>query len=46
MIQLGVRPNLDGSISVDDFQNYYWLKEELTEFCREKGISTQGGKST
>lgn len=38
------RPNLDDKISVDDFQNFYWLKEELIAFCREKGINTAGGK--
>ncbi|MBP3953082.1 DUF6434 domain-containing protein [Bacillus suaedae] len=27
-----------------DFDDYYWLKEELQTFCREKGISTSGSK--
>jgi hypothetical protein len=38
------RPNLNNSISIADFNDFYWLKEELTTFCRSKGISTTGGK--
>lgn len=35
------RPNLNKNISIKD---YYWLKEELTTFCREIGITSVGGK--
>lgn len=38
------RPPLTPSIAVNDFQDYYWLKEELVTFCRQVGISTAGGK--
>lgn len=38
------RPNLDTSISIDDFQNYYWLKKELVDFCKKEELSQQGGK--
>lgn len=38
------RPELTDHISVEDFNSFYWLKEELTGFCRTKGISTAGGK--
>ncbi len=38
------RPKLDINISLKDFSEYYWLKEELTNFCKETGISTKGGK--
>ncbi len=38
------RPKLNKNISLDDFQNYYWLKEELTAFCQEIGICRTGGK--
>jgi hypothetical protein len=39
-----VRPELNSNLSVADFQNFYWLKEELTAFCRSEKISTKGGK--
>jgi len=38
------RPILDKNISLEDFQSYYWLKEELIIFCNENGISPSGGK--
>jgi hypothetical protein len=38
------RPNLDKHISVKDFNEFYWLKEELIKFCRTIGISTSGEK--
>ena len=39
------RPNLDKNISLKDFNDFYWLKQELTDFCRTVGISTSGGKN-
>lgn len=39
-----MRPNLTKDISVDDFKNYYWLKEELQLFCKENNISAYGSK--
>jgi len=38
------RPNLDNKISLKDFNEFYWLKKELIEFCRTIGISSIGGK--
>jgi hypothetical protein len=38
------RPILDKQISGADFENFYWLKAELTVFCREVGLSTSGSK--
>ena len=38
------RPNLNKSISIKDFKDFYWLKVELVDFCREIGISSSGGK--
>jgi len=38
------RPNLNENISVKDFNEFYWLKQELVDFCRIIGISTSGGK--
>ncbi len=38
------RPSLDKNISLEDFNDFYWLKEELIHFCRTIGISSSGGK--
>jgi hypothetical protein len=38
------RPELNKNISLKDFQDFYWLKVELVDFCREVGISSDGGK--
>lgn len=38
------RPKLDEKISPDDFAGFYWLKQELTDFCRTMGIKSAGGK--
>ncbi|WP_020063220.1 DUF6434 domain-containing protein [Bacillus sp. 123MFChir2] len=39
-----MRPNLTKDISIQDFKDYYWLKEELQSFCREHGMSASGSK--
>ncbi|MBM7578172.1 DUF6434 domain-containing protein [Jeotgalibacillus terrae] len=39
-----MRPELTNDISVENFRDYYWLKEELQSFCRENGISASGSK--
>ncbi len=38
------RPELNAKISIQDFRNYYWHKEELMDFCRFLNLSTRGGK--
>jgi len=38
------RPDLNSAISPDDFQSFYWLKNELASFCRANGISASGCK--
>ena len=38
------RPPLDLNISTEDFQAFYWLKEELLAFCRTQGLPTSGSK--
>lgn len=38
------RPSLTKEISINDFQDFYWLKSELVQFCREQGIRTTGSK--
>lgn len=40
-----MRPKLTDNISVQSFKDYYWLKEELQDFCRTHGISTSGSKT-
>lgn len=39
-----MRPPLTKSISLEDFQNYYWLKTELQIFCREHDLRASGSK--
>ena len=38
------RPELTEKISLKDFADFYWLKEELVLFCKEEGIDYSGGK--
>ena len=38
------RPPLNHKISIKDFTEFYWLKEELTNFCKNNGLKTVGGK--
>ena len=38
------RPKLDVSLDCKTFKEYYYLKEELVDFCRRNGLQTTGGK--
>ncbi|PKO12918.1 MAG: cytoplasmic protein [Chloroflexi bacterium HGW-Chloroflexi-10] len=38
------RPELTPDILLVDFQDFYWLKEELIAFCRQQGLPTGGSK--
>lgn len=38
------RPLLHLQLDVDTFRKFYYLKEELIEFCRQQGLQTTGGK--
>lgn len=38
------RPILDTNLDSKTFRSYYYLKEELVEFCRENGLPVSGGK--
>jgi hypothetical protein len=38
------KPILNKEISLEDFNDFYWLKKELVHFCRTLGISSVGGK--
>ena len=39
-----MRPELTRDLNVNDFRDFYWLKEELQTFCRENEISASGSK--
>lgn len=39
-----MRPTLQKGLDADIFLTYYYLKEELVDFCRENGLPTSGGK--
>ncbi len=38
------RPGLSKEMDCTTFLSFYYLKEELVDFCRENGIPTSGGK--
>lgn len=38
------RPNLDRNIDSPTLKSYYYLKEELVQFCKELGLQTTGSK--
>ena len=38
------RPNLDNSLDSKTFKEFYYLKEELVNFCRKNNLQTTGGK--
>lgn len=38
------RPNLDNCINSKTFKEYYYLKEELIDFCRKNNLQTTGRK--
>ena len=39
-----MRPALHKELDIEEFQNYYWMKEELQAFCRDNGLSAAGSK--
>ena len=38
------RPKLSRDIDPETFREFYYLKEELVEFCRQNGLPVSGGK--
>ena len=38
------RPVLDRNLNSKIFRDFYYLKEELVDFCRKNGLPTSGGK--
>lgn len=39
------RPDLDLRLSAEIFRHYYYLKEELVDFCRRNNLQATGSKS-
>lgn len=39
------RPVLNKTLDSNTFRNFYFLKEELVQFCRENGLPASGGKA-
>lgn len=39
-----MRPILSKHTKVHEFKDFYWLKKELQQFCRDNGISAAGSK--
>lgn len=39
------RPDLDLRLSAEIFRQYYYLKEELVDFCRKNNLQAAGSKS-
>ena len=37
-------PNLTRDLKVEEFREYYFLKEELKDFCRSEGLKVSGSK--
>ena len=42
---VGDRPELSRTLSAEVFRQWYWLKEELVQFCRDNGLPVSGGKT-
>ncbi len=38
------KPKLDKNISIQDFKDFYWYREELVNFCRVEGLAKVGSK--
>lgn len=41
---MGERPDLDINLDGKTFREYYYLKEELVDFCRKHNLQATGGK--
>lgn len=41
---MGERPDLCKELDGAIFRSYYYLKEELIDFCRQEGLAVSGGK--
>lgn len=39
------RPPLTKALKSEDFKEYYFLKEELKDFCKKEGLKVSGRKN-
>ena len=39
------RPQLSKDLKSEDFRQYYFLKEELKDFCKNEGLKVSGSKN-
>ena len=39
------RPKLSNELTAEEFKDYYFLKEELKDFCRNEGLKISGNKN-
>ena len=44
-MQMSDRPELNKKLDAATFRSFYYLKQELTDFCKENGLPTSGSKS-
>ncbi len=44
-IQTTSRPQLTKDLKSEDFKEYYFLKEELKDFCKKEGLKVSGSKN-
>lgn len=44
VLSMDKRPTLNKKISIQDFKDFYWLKEELIAFCKMEGLQRTGSK--
>lgn len=43
--EMNNRPQLSTELNAETFKQYYYLKEELVCFCRDRGLQTTGSKA-
>lgn len=43
-MQIDARPELNDKLDADTFRSYYYLQQELIDFCRKNALPVSGGK--
>ena len=44
-MQMSERPKLNKKLDAITFRSFYYLKQELADFCKENGLPTSGSKA-
>ena len=44
-MQMSERPKLNKKLDAATFRSFYYLKQELADFCKENGLPTSGSKA-